>query len=111
MRRIAAIGALAALAAALFVSSPVVACESKTCHADFDCDSHQICMHGRGGIATCEWPGANPVMPVARLLEAKSCSNDSECQEGWRCEKQVSGDDVKASSSVCMPGERQRIAY
>ena len=110
MQRITAIGASAALAAALFVSSPSFACESKACHADFDCDPHQVCMQWRGGMATCEWPGANPVKPVARVIDARSCVNDTDCADGWRCEKQPRNDD-KASSSVCMPGQRGLISY
>ena len=110
MRRITAIVASALLTSALFVSLPGIACESKACHGDFDCDPHQVCMQWRSGTATCEWPGANPVMPVARLVDAKSCSNDTECADGWRCEKQVRSDD-KASSSVCVPGQRGLISY
>ena len=110
MQKIAAIGASAALAAALFVSLPGFACESKTCHGDFDCDPHQICLQWRSGTATCQWPGANPVMPVARLVDAKSCSNDAECAEGWHCDKQVRDGD-KASSSICVPAQGGIISY
>ena len=111
MRRIAALASLAALAAVLFLSSAGIACENKTCHADFDCDPHQVCMQWRSGTATCEWPGANPVVPIARLVDAKSCTTDTDCAEGWHCDKQISGDDTKTSPPVCMPGQRRIFSY
>lgn len=111
MRTIAAIGASAVLAVALLVSSVSLACESKTCRADFDCDPHQICMQWQNRSSTCEWPGANPIMPVARRSEVKSCNSDAECPDGWRCEKRAQSDDMTVSSAVCAPDPRGRITY
>ena len=111
MRTIAAIAASAALAVTLLASTLVSACEGKTCRADFECDPHQICMQWPNGSATCEWPGANPVVRVLRGSDAKSCGNDLDCLDGWRCEKQAARDDLTTTSAVCIPAPTQRITY
>lgn len=100
MRNVALIAASAAFVASL-VSSVSSACDSKPCRADFDCDLHHICMRWPNGSATCESPGANPVMPASRRTNAQSCQSDLECPEGWRCDR----------SARCAPESRQRISY
>ena len=101
MRNIAVIAASAAFGASLLVSSMSSACDSKPCRADFDCDLHHICMQWPNGSATCESPGANPVMPASRRTNAQSCRSDLECAEGWRCDL----------SAKCVSETRQRISY
>lgn len=111
MRVITAIAAFTALAAALSISDMTFACEGKVCAGDFDCDPHHICMQWPNGSATCEWPGANPVMRASRGSDAESCSNDLECPEGWRCEKQVEHDGLTGSAAQCVPPSHLRISY
>jgi hypothetical protein len=111
LRVITAIAAFTALAAALSISDVTFACEGKICAGDFDCDPHHICMQWPNGSATCEWPGANPVMRASRGSNAESCSNDLECPEGWRCEKQVQHDGVTGSAAQCVSPSHLRISY
>ena len=111
LRVITAIAAFTALAAALSLSDVTFACEGKVCAGDFDCDPHHICMQWPNGSATCEWPGANPVMRASRWSNADSCSNDLECPEGWRCEKQAQHDGVTGSAAQCVPPSHLRISY
>ena len=111
MRSIAAIAASVAFAATLLVSSVSYACEGKPCRADFDCDPHHICMRGPNGSATCEWPGANPVMPASRRTGVQSCRSDLECPEGWRCDMHTQRDGVPVSAAECVPEARQPISF
>ena len=112
MRAITAISAIAGLAAALcLISSVTFACEGRVCTGDFDCDPHHICMQWPNGSATCEWPGANPVMQASRRSDAGSCTNDLECPDGWRCEDQVRHDGGTESSAKCVPLSRLRVSY
>jgi len=111
MRSIAAIAASAAFVATLLVSSVSFACEGKPCRADFDCDTHHMCMQWQNGSATCESPGANPVMPMSNRTTVQSCKNDLECSEGWRCEMHAQRDGVPVSSAECVPESRQSISY
>jgi len=110
LRVITAISAFAVLAAVLSASPVTSACEGKVCAGDFDCDPHHICMQWPDGSATCEWPGANPVMRTSRGSN-ESCSNDLECPEGWRCEKQVQRDGELGLSARCVPQSHLRISY
>ena len=111
MRSIAAIAASAAFVTTLLVSSVSFACEGKPCRADFDCDPHHMCMQWQNGSATCEWPGANPVMPTSNRTSVQSCKNDLECPEGWRCEMRAQREGVPVSSAECVPESRQPISY
>ena len=111
LRVTTAIAAFAVLAMALSVSAVTYACEGKVCAGDFDCEPHHICMQWPNGSATCEWPGANPVMRASRRSDSESCTNDLECPEGSRCEKQVQHDGVTGSSSECVPESHLRISY
>ena len=110
MRIITAIVAFASLAAALSTSSVASACEGKACAGDFECDPHHICMQWPDGSATCEWPGANPVMRASRGSN-ESCSNDLECPDGWRCEKHAQRDAEMGSSAQCVPLSHLRVSY
>ena len=111
LRVITAIAAIWGLAAFCLISSVTSACEGRICAGDFDCDPHHICMQWPNGSATCEWPGANPVMQTSRRSNAGSCSNDLECPEGWRCEEQVQHDGVTESSAKCVPQSHWRVSY
>ena len=111
MRSIAAIAASAAFAATLFLSSVSSACEGKPCRADFDCDPHHTCMQWRDGSATCEWPGANPVMPASRRTGAQSCRNDLECPEGWRCYAHTPRDGLPVPSAECVLESSEPVSF
>ena len=111
LRVITAIAAFVTLALAISSSATTFACEGKACRGDFDCDPHHICMQWPNGSATCEWPGANPVMRASRRSNAESCTNDLECPDGWRCEKQVQHDEVTGSSAQCVPQSHLRVSY
>jgi hypothetical protein len=111
LRAITAIAAFAVLAVGLSTSAVTFACEGKVCAGDFDCDPHKICMQWPNGSATCEWPGVNPVMRTSRSSNAEACTNDLECPEGWRCQKQVQRDGLTGSSAQCVPQSQLHISY
>ena len=111
MRSIATIAVSVAFAATLLVPSISSACQGKPCRADFDCDPHNTCIQWRNGSATCEWPGANPVMPAARRSDVQSCTNDLECPEGWRCDMRGQRAGAQMSPAACVPESRLPISY
>ena len=110
MRSIAAIAASATFLATILVSSVSSACDGKPCRADFDCDLHNVCVQWQDGSASCEWPGANPVMPASRRISAQSCRNDLECPEGWRCDMHTLRAGVPMSAPECVPERRQPLS-
>jgi hypothetical protein len=111
MRSIVGFATSAAFAATLLLASVSSACQGRPCRADFDCDLHKTCVQWRNGSATCEWPGANPVMPASRRTDVQSCTSDLDCLEGWRCDLRAQRAGALSPSAECVPESRLPLSY